>query len=1112
MPRLLVSAAHHLLQEQAALWLQHVAPTSQVLVLAETARAALDFVRASTPPNGGFFGVHPRTLGRLAVELACSHLATKGLSETTALAEQALAVRSAHELSERNQPLTYLAPIKDTPRFGWALSETLSEYRMERLPAEDVRVMGPAGRDLHRLLTQYANQMERAKLADRRAVFDAAIETAGQGDHPALRCPILILALTPQSRTERRLVKALLERTPDALVTVLHAQTTELDFFSRALRSQPELLVEDVETATSPALARARRNLFSWSQQDFRPAADDRFVAFSALGQDAECLEIARRAQGLALGGQRFDEMAVLLRSPEPYQAFLETAFRRADIPVYLTRGTRRPHPAGRALLLLLRCAREQLSASRFAEYLSLAEVPALSDSGAPLLKPVPWVPPKGESQLVFTSWLPKEPSDPPRTVDDAAPVLEGTLQVPERWETLLTDAAVIGGLARWKRRLNGLAKEFQLQIQHLTQTDPLRASRRQRDLRSLQNLKQFALPIIERLDAFRTPRLWGDWLEALFELASLSLKEPEEVLRTLGELRPMASVGPVALGEVHDVLTERLGALRTEEEGPRYGRLFVGTAAEAAGRVFETVFLPGLHEGAFPKKSAEDPLLLDVHRQASSDLPTKRPAWQARERRFLRQALGAARSRLVFSYPRWDLTLGKAAIPSFYALELMRAGFGEVPTLQPNTNHRTTAHDDKGQGSPENPCSTMAKNVVEATPMRPEPYAAVDETEYDLAVIHRSAARSPDAADGFGRYLIEDATGTAPNPILARALRTQALRFRSPWSSADGLADAKETAAQILRKRSLLQVAYSPTALQHFAQCPYRFFLYGVHRLRPRDEIAPLEDVDPLTRGSLFHEIQFELFGALKKAGLLPVNQRNLPDALSHLGQVFSRVVTAYEEELAPAIPQIWRQAVDVIKNDLRSGLTLASERDTDWRPLYAELAFGLKAETGRDPESSEVVATILDGYLVRGAVDLVEENLKMNRLRITDYKTGRVPYKRPLHVGGGEFLQPLLYALAVEAITGRPVDSGRLFYATQRGSFSLVDVPVTETSKHKLAQVLSTIEDALQNAFLPAAPREGGCRYCDYKMVCGSGEEHRVRRKETASLCSLEHLRRLP
>jgi len=79
-----------------------------------------------------------------------------------------------------------------------------------------------------------------------------------------------------------------------------------------------------------------------------------------------------------------FDRIAVLLRSPEVYRANLEEAFNRADIPVHFARGAVRPDPAGRAFCALLKGAAEGLSAQRFAEYLSLGQVPDAAPSGAP--------------------------------------------------------------------------------------------------------------------------------------------------------------------------------------------------------------------------------------------------------------------------------------------------------------------------------------------------------------------------------------------------------------------------------------------------------------------------------------------------------------------------------------------------------------------------------------------------------------------------------------------------------------------------------------------------------------------------------------------------------
>ena len=101
-------------------------------------------------------------------------------------------------------------------------------------------------------------------------------------------------------------------------------------------------------------------------------ALDGALELFSAPGEARESVEIARRILGDARRGVPLDEMAMLVRSPHSYFGLLEHALRRAGVSAWFDRGTRRPHPAGRAFLAVLACAAEQLSASRFAEYLSL--------------------------------------------------------------------------------------------------------------------------------------------------------------------------------------------------------------------------------------------------------------------------------------------------------------------------------------------------------------------------------------------------------------------------------------------------------------------------------------------------------------------------------------------------------------------------------------------------------------------------------------------------------------------------------------------------------------------------------------------------------------------
>src|SRR3989442_10117922 len=146
--------------------------------------------------------------------------------------------------------------------------------------------------------------------------------------------------------------------------------------------------------------------------------------------------------------------MAVLLRAPGQYRPLLEEAFARAGIPVHFASGTQQPNPAGRAFLALLACAADGLSARRFAEYLSLGEVPQ-AVSGAPPDAPPSrdrWGPPDSE----LTARPAAEPAPaagpgPPADLD--APVVAGALRVPRCWGQPPSNAAAFRGRARRTRR-----------------------------------------------------------------------------------------------------------------------------------------------------------------------------------------------------------------------------------------------------------------------------------------------------------------------------------------------------------------------------------------------------------------------------------------------------------------------------------------------------------------------------------------------------------------------------------------------------------------------------------------------------------------------------------
>jgi CRISPR/Cas system-associated exonuclease Cas4 (RecB family) len=254
---------------------------------------------------------------------------------------------------------------------------------------------------------------------------------------------------------------------------------------------------------------------------------------------------------------------------------------------------------------------------------------------------------------------------------------------------------------------------------------------------------------------------------------------------------------------------------------------------------------------------------------------------------------------------------------------------------------------------------------------------------------------------------------------------------------------------------------------------------------------------MDPLTRGALFHAVQFRLLGELKEAGLLPVNAARLAASLEIADRVLNLVAGEFADELAPAIDRVWRTEIEDLRTDLRGWLQHIAVNDEEWIPEHFEFAFGLRAQSGRDSASTAEEAILSEGVRLRGSIDLVERHSTRGVLRVTDHKTGKPPENPPAYVGGGLFLQPLLYGLAASQLLGSEVESGRLLYATQRGEYKHAQIPVTERSRAFLAKLLGNIDLSIEQGFLPPAPQKDACGNCDYRPVCGPYEERRFAKK---------------
>ena len=336
--------------------------------------------------------------------------------------------------------------------------------------------------------------------------------------------------------------------------------------------------------------------------------------------------------------------------------------------------------------------------------------------------------------------------------------------------------------------------------------------------------------------------------------------------------------------------------------------------------------------------------------------------------------------------------------------------------------------------------------------------------------------------------------------------------RARSRWLPQDGLVRVTPAMqADAATRSGSARGPYSLSALQKFATCPYQFLLSAIYRLQPNDEPEPLQRLDPLTRGALFHEVQAEFFRSLQAHGTLPL------DAGRRTGGDPPGQSRRWPTSRRPTASG-WRRPssgsggdeIAAIGRDLRVWVRRLPDAG-EWRPSYFEFSFGLSDE-GRDPRSVSEPVTIDGRFRLRGSVDLVEvrQNAQaaghrsQDRQESIDASHGD---RRRRHAAAGALRH---------GDRGGPRQAGayRVGCSTaprQAGSPSTRFRSPTANRRAGL-EALEIVDRAIELGFLPPAPAERACTWCDFRAVCGPDEARRVARKPPEPLGDLQALRERP
>ena len=129
---------------------------------------------------------------------------------------------------------------------------------------------------------------------------------------------------------------------------------------------------------------------------------------------------------------------------------------------------------------------------------------------------------------------------------------------------------------------------------------------------------------------------------------------------------------------------------------------------------------------------------------------------------------------------------------------------------------------------------------------------------------------------------------------------------------------------------------------------------------------------MDAATRGLLIHELLRSVSIELHEQGLFSPDT-DLLHAKRVLLAAVNRAAASYRDELAPAIPRVWDDAISDIAADLVRWLQVT--RESGWQPVHFEHEFGRRPSQASAAQAAGPVMLPF-GLPLQGVIDAIEQS----------------------------------------------------------------------------------------------------------------------------------------
>ena len=459
--------------------------------------------------------------------------------------------------------------------------------------------------------------------------------------------------------------------------------------------------------------------------------------------------------------------------------------------------------------------------------------------------------------------------------------------------------------------------------------------------------------------------------------------------------------------------------------------------AMDARGHRFRAVILVGLKEKLFPRQVLEDPLLRDgaraVLRHPAGFWIGRKAAGHEEERLLFYLAAASAKDKLVLIYPRSD-EAGKASVPSTYLRELCRAAGLPAP----------------GEGD--------ERRIPR------QPFERLRSTDASLL--------TPREADMLGVF-----SGGSPASLSDELARASELNSRGAPGEHDGL--TRPIAAELVK---LKKSGLSPTALDLYATCPFRFFAARVLGLNEREEGSDRGELTPQARGLVYHAVLEAFYSSLGEG-----EWSGKKDWAPAFDAASAQVFKLNDWRALGLYPLLWESARLGMLAHLRAFVAWDLERlrTSGLRPRLYETKLA-----GSPPEGAP------GGVPWKGVADRVDVLESTHEFHVVDYKTkeSKRTTKLPEKVRDGKIHQLPFYAELAGASVGPGWKFGGaslLFLEVEEGEERSGELTAEDwgLARESFMKILSERVEAIGSGRFPIRPEDGErghCSWCEFPTVC--------------------------